>query len=151
MTDQPVDKAGCEDESLMDVMEKQNCAADILIVDDVHANVFLMENMLNDRYLVDSVESAAAMWKYLKHQMPKIILLDLMMPFENGFEILQKMKQDSNLSNIPVIVVSARDSREDVIKATKLGAIDYIAKPVDEAILKRKIGKYIGEGTERER
>ena len=131
---------------LVDIMAEQEKPADILIVDDVHANVFMMENMLNDRYIVHSVESAVGMWKYLKHRIVRLILLDLMMPFENGFEILEKLRADERLKKIPVVVVSAKDSRDDVIKATMLGAVDYIAKPVDEKILLKKVSKVIGEG-----
>ena len=136
---------------LVDIMAEQEKPADILIVDDVHANVFMMENMLNDRYIVHSVESAAGLWKYLKHKTVRLILLDLMIPFENGFEILEKLKADERLKKIPVVVVSAKDSRDDVIKATMLGAVDYIAKPVDEKILLKKVVKVIGEGELRSR
>lgn len=140
-----------EADRLVEIMSQQGEPADILIVDDVHANVFMMDNMLNDRYIVHSVESAAGMWKYLKHRDVRLILLDLMMPFENGFEILEKLKADDRLKKIPVIIVSAKDSRDDVIKVTMLGAVDYIAKPVDEKILLKKVVKVIGEGELRSR
>ena len=119
-------------------------SSDILIVDDVHANVFLLENLLADTYRVESVNKADAMWKYLKNTKPGLILLDLMMPDESGFDILQKMQADENLRTIPVIVVTARDSKSDVMKCLKLGAKDYIVKPVDENTLLKKIRNILG-------
>ena len=116
-----------------------NSSTDVLIVDDVRANIFLMETILSDTFKVESVQSAAMMWKRLNHHKPKVILLDLMMPYEDGFEVLKKLQQDENLKSIPVIVVSAKDAREDVVKALSMGAKDYIVKPVTEDLLLNKI------------
>ena len=115
--------------------------ADILIVDDVYANVFLMENILNDRFRVKGIGSGNELWSYLKVSKPKLILLDLMMPFENGFEILEKLKKNDNYRKIQVIVVSAKDTKTDVVAAFKLGAADYIVKPIEEKALIAKVLK----------
>ena len=116
----------------------------ILIVDDIHANVFLVESILTGDFFVLKAETASEMWRILKASPPDLILLDLMMPFESGFEILPKLKHDPMLTGIPVIVISARDSREDVLKAMSLGARDYIAKPVTEDVLLSKISMILG-------
>lgn len=115
---------------------------DILLVDDVHANIFLLESLLSDKYTTYSVNSAAKMWEYLETRKPKLILLDLMMPYENGFEILEKLKADQ-YKNVSVIVVSAKDVKTDVVKALQLGAVDYIVKPINENTLVPKIEKVI--------
>ena len=133
------DERKCVDSS------NNNIPADILIVDDVYANVFLIENMLSEYYCVASVDSANEMRRYLMHSKPKLILLDLMMPFEDGFSILERLAANEDLAKIPVIVVSARDSREDVLKAMRLGAADYVVKPVEETVLLAKIAKILGE------
>jgi CheY-like chemotaxis protein len=115
----------------------------IAVVDDVRANVFLVESILSEDYNVITAMSAAELWKYLQRKTPDLILLDLMMPYENGFEVLEKMKADPAMKKIPVIVVTAKDNREDVIKATKLGAADYITKPVKDDVLLTKISKVL--------
>lgn len=118
---------------------------DILIVDDVLANRFLVETMLSGSYICEGAGSAAEMWRTLMRKKPRLILLDLMMPFENGFETLARLKADPVNKQIPVIVVSARDSREDVVRAMGLGAVDYVVKPVEEGPLLRKIHKVLGD------
>lgn len=60
---------------------------------------------------------------------PNLILLDIMMPQMDGFEVLEKLKQDPATSNIPVIMLTARKSREDMQRARDLGAVEYITKP----------------------
>ncbi len=60
---------------------------------------------------------------------PSLILLDIMMPQMDGFEVLEKLKKDPATSNIPVIMLTARKSREDMQRAKDLGAVEYITKP----------------------
>jgi twitching motility two-component system response regulator PilG len=60
---------------------------------------------------------------------PSLILLDIMMPQMDGFEVLEKLKKDPATSNIPVIMLTARKSREDMQRARDLGAVEYITKP----------------------
>jgi CheY-like chemotaxis protein len=115
----------------------------ILIVDDVHANVYLVESILCDDFKVISAVNAAEMWRILKKKKPNLILLDLMMPYENGFDVLEKIKKNEELKKIPVIVVSAKDSKDDVVKALNLGAIDYISKPITEEVMISKVKKIL--------
>ena len=116
---------------------------DILIVDDIHANVYLIESMLSDKFTVASAESSEQIWVKLKVNPPRLVLLDIMMPFENGFQVLDKMKKNEAYMSIPVIVVSAKDSKDDVMKALSLGAVDYITKPIKEEVLIGKICKVL--------
>ena len=60
---------------------------------------------------------------------PKIILLDIMMPEMDGFEVLSEVMQHDQLKSIPVVMISARNQKEDVLKALKMGAKDFIVKP----------------------
>jgi CheY-like chemotaxis protein len=113
----------------------------VVVVDDIRANVFLIESILSEKFHVLSAPDAAEMWRLLQRKTPALILLDLMMPQENGFEVLEKMKADPVFSKIPVIVVTAKDTREDVMKAMKLGAVDFITKPVKDDILLAKVAK----------
>ncbi|MGD8353728.1 MAG: response regulator [Pseudomonadota bacterium] len=61
--------------------------------------------------------------------LPSLILMDIMMPEMNGFEVLERLKQDPATSKIPVIMLTARKSREDMQRAKDLGAVEYITKP----------------------
>ncbi len=61
--------------------------------------------------------------------LPSLILLDIMMPQMDGFEVLEKLKEDPETSNIPVIMLTARKSRDDMQRARDLGAVEYITKP----------------------
>ena len=130
-------------EDLLSKIKDYDGPPDILIVDDVRANVFLIESILSDRYRVRSVNSAEGMWKLLRSMKPRLILLDLMMPFENGFVCLEKLRESPEWRDIPVIVVTAKDTRTDVMNAMRLGARDYIVKPVDDEVLLGKIGKIL--------
>lgn len=130
-------------EDLLSKIRDYDGPPDILIVDDVRANVFLIESILSDHYRVRSVNSAEGMWKLLRSMKPGLILLDLMMPFENGFACLEKLRENPEWRDIPVIVVTAKDTRIDVMNAMRLGARDYIVKPVDDEVLLGKIRKVL--------
>jgi CheY-like chemotaxis protein len=114
------------------------------VVDDIHANVFMVESMLQDAFSVAGCENATEIWQVLKARHPRLLLLDIMMPFESGFSLLEKLSANEDYKDLPIIVVSAKDTREDVIKAMSLGANDYVVKPVKEDILKAKINKTLG-------
>jgi len=70
----------------------------------------------------EALEKASSM-------VPSLILLDIMMPQMDGFEVLEKLKEEPATSNIPVIMLTARKSREDMQRAKDLGAVEYITKP----------------------
>ena len=65
----------------------------------------------------------------LKEQIPDMILLDLMLPGEDGYSILEKLKKDENTRDIPIIMVTAKDAEYDKVKGLEAGADDYITKP----------------------
>jgi CheY-like chemotaxis protein len=69
-----------------------------------------------------------------------LILLDIMMPIMSGYEVLEHLKADPALRHIPVIVISAMDEIESVVRCVELGAEDYLAKPFNRVLLKARIG-----------
>lgn len=69
------------------------------------------------------------LWAALKEQIPDMILLDLMLPGEDGYSILEKLKKDENSRDIPIIMVTAKDAEYDKVKGLEAGADDYITKP----------------------
>ncbi|MEM7536439.1 MAG: adenylate/guanylate cyclase domain-containing protein [Chloroflexota bacterium] len=112
----------------------------ILIVDDTE----LVREMLTDRleyqgYGVDSVEDGFTALDRLQEESFDLILLDIMMPGMNGFQVLERLKADAKLRDIPVIVISAMDDRDSIVQGISMGADDYLSKPIDNLLLKARI------------
>lgn len=111
----------------------------VLIVDDTPFNVQLLLEFLNeseyDARVSESGENAVKIIPTLK---PDIILLDIMMPGMNGYQVLEQLNQDEETRDIPVIFMTALSETEDKLKGFRLGAVDYITKPLEhEEVLAR--------------
>ena len=81
----------------------------------------------------------------VKSYAPDVVLLDIMMPVMDGYEVLSRMKSDDATRNVPVIMLSAKRQREDVMKAVGLGAKDYLVKPVDFKRLLEKVERALAD------
>lgn len=104
----------------------------ILIVDDSATNNLLIQSILADQgYDAVIATNGKEALKYIYEEKFDLILLDIMMPKMNGFEVLEKLNDDSEKMRIPVIVITAKVETKDVKKAIELGAVDYIKKPID--------------------
>lgn len=102
----------------------------ILIVDDQPDNLRLLSTTLTDaRYKVKSAISAQMALIGLQTALPELILLDIMMPDMNGYQLCQQLKANTPTKEIPVIFLSALDDEADKLKAFDLGGVDYITKP----------------------
>lgn len=109
-------------------MDKKN----ILIVDDSETNLVLLEAILeDDGYNVEKAYSAKEAIVSLTKGIPHLILLDLLMPNENGFDLLKRLKSNGIFKSIPIIIVTAFANKENRIMAKELGAIDVIEKPIN--------------------
>lgn len=105
----------------------------ILVIDDTRLNIKLLTEILEDEgYDIYSASDGYTAIDIVREIMPDIILLDIMMPGIDGFEVCKLLKQDYDLKDIPIIMVTAKTDSSDVKKALELGAFDYIKKPVDE-------------------
>lgn len=101
----------------------------ILLVEDSKAIQQMYRNKLTfEQFLVLTADNGMEAIKILSQEKPDIILLDLMMPVVDGYKVLQVIKTDPKLSNIPVLVFSAKGQPEEVEKALNLGAAGYIVK-----------------------
>ncbi|MBE9040896.1 hybrid sensor histidine kinase/response regulator [Oscillatoriales cyanobacterium LEGE 11467] len=110
---------------------------EILVVDDELDNLKLLSRMLQDRgYCVRQAMSGELALKVCLRSPPDLILLDIMMPILNGYEVCEQLKADAILADIPVIFMSALGGGFDKAKAFKAGGVDYITKPfqIEEAI-----------------
>jgi len=105
----------------------------VLIIDDSETNLLLFESMfINDpRVEVLMRDNGKDVENYCLEHNPELIILDLMMPEVNGYEVMEILQNNENLKEIPVIIISALESQVDIKKGIEMGAIDYIVKPVD--------------------
>ena len=116
----------------------------VLIIDDSEVSLYLVKSVFEDDsdICIEIENNSKQAMSSIKKMKPDLILLDLMMPHIDGFEILVKLKADLELSKIPIIVISARQDKEATQMAFEYGAIDYITKPIDIKEIKTKIRKF---------
>lgn len=116
----------------------------ILVVDDSETNLVLLEAILEDEgFGVNIAFSVKEATEILNVNKPDLILLDLLMPNESGFDLLRKLKSNKDYSDIPVIIVTAFANKENSAMAIDLGAIDIIEKPIDIPQFLEKVNKAI--------
>lgn len=113
----------------------------ILIVDDAEINRSMLADMLTDQYSIleaaDGMEAISILEK--QHSEISLVLLDIMMPEMNGFEVLSIMTRSEWLRSVPVIMISAETSSSYIDQAYDLGATDYISRPFDEKTVQRRV------------
>ena len=114
-------------------------AGNILIVDDTPANLRLLSQMLTGQgYRVRAVTSGARAIESVKASPPDLILLDVMMPEMDGYQVCERLKADAETARIPIIFVSALDTAESKVRAFAYGGVDYVPKPFQpEEVLAR--------------
>jgi two-component system, cell cycle response regulator len=112
----------------------------ILVVDDVPDNVEILDARLTSRgYHVVTATNGQEALQRVHHDPPHLILCDVMMPVLDGFEVSRRIKQDGSLPFIPIILVTAKDTAEDVVEGLEAGADDYIAKPYNFKELEARV------------
>lgn len=116
----------------------------MLLVDDVKLNRTILAEYFKKDYTIVEADNGLAALKYLRKHASEvtIVLLDLIMPIMNGFEVMAKMKASKKLKNIPVIATSQTGGKMEV-KAFKLGADDFISKPYDKNVCCKRVENVI--------
>jgi putative two-component system response regulator len=113
----------------------------ILVVDDNEKNrEMLFRRLERLGYTVFVAEHGRAALDMMAMAKFDLVLLDVMMPELNGYEVLQRMKSDASLKDIPVIVISALDEIGSIVRCIEMGAEDYLPKPFDPVLLKARVG-----------
>lgn len=115
----------------------------ILVVDDSITTIQLINNILKDEFEVYFALNAADALKTVYDVMPDIILLDILMPDMNGYEVIKVLKNDSLTKEIPVIFITAIDNVNNEVKGLEAGAVDYITKPIIGALLKARVNTHV--------
>jgi two-component system, cell cycle response regulator len=118
--------------------------AQILVVDDVPANIKLLEAKLTSEYydVITAKDGFEAIAKTKEHK-PDLILLDVMMPGMDGFEACKKIKEDAEVSHIPIVMVTALSEKSDRLKGLEAGADDFLTKPINDVALFARVKSLI--------
>ena len=111
----------------------------ILAVDDEPANLLLLQRLLQPEYRVICSPNGQTALDILSQTAVDVVLLDIMMPRMNGYEVLKSIRANTTTSDIPVILVSAMSDAKDVAQGLEIGANDYITKPIDPDVTGARI------------
>ncbi len=115
----------------------------ILVADDMPSNVRSVCSILSDQYsMVFALNGQEALQQANKHH-PDLILLDIEMPEMDGYEACRRLKAQSETSSTPVLFLTAKDQIEHVIQGFEVGAVDYIQKPFEPAVLKARVNSQL--------
>jgi phosphoserine phosphatase RsbU/P len=123
-----------------DQVEKQT----VMVVDDTPANIKVLMEILKDEYrIVAAVNGQRALQLAASDPNPDIILLDVMMPEMDGYEVCTKLKTDVKIRDIPIIFVTAMSDTQDETKGFELGAVDYITKPISPPVVLARVKNHL--------
>jgi len=115
----------------------------ILIVDDEEINLNVLNGILSQKYTICTAKGGISALALTDQYMPDLILLDIIMPDMNGFEVITALKSFEKTKHIPIIVITALNSTEDEEKALKLGAADFISKPFNNTVVQSRVENHI--------
>ena len=115
----------------------------VLIVDDTPENIDVLKGILGGHYSIRAATNGLLALKIIEKQRPDLILLDVMMPEMDGYEVCRRLKADEATADIPVIFVTAKAETEDETAGFEIGAVDYITKPVTPAIVKSRVATHL--------
>jgi two-component system cell cycle response regulator DivK len=120
-----------------------NAVDDILIVDDNEMNRRLLEYILTQSgYRVRTAEDAASAVLAIEQARPRLVLMDLQLPGKSGLDLTRELKQDPRTREIAIVAVTAYAMSGDREKALAAGCEDYVAKPVDKAVLRKVVERW---------
>lgn len=115
----------------------------LLVIDDIPENLSLMYKLLKDDYKVKGANSGDKGLTIAANDKPDLILLDVMMPEMDGFEVCSYLKSNPSTKDIPVIFITAKNESIDERKGLELGAVDYITKPIVPEIVKARVKTHL--------
>lgn len=115
----------------------------ILVVDDIPSNVHVLSRILKDDYDIYFATDGEKALDLVQARMPDLVLLDIMMPGMDGFEVCRRIKADPATHDIPVIFISAKSEVEDETLGLEVGAIDFITKPISPPIVKARVRNHL--------
>ncbi|MCL1816995.1 MAG: diguanylate cyclase [Clostridiales bacterium] len=120
-------------------MEETKKKNSVLIVDDENMNILALSHILDPEYTVYAAKNGSKALAAAQKHLPDVILLDVIMPEMDGYEVISALKSSEATLNIPVIFVTGLNNVTDEEKGLSLGAVDYISKPFSPAIVKLRV------------
>ncbi|MBF0589734.1 MAG: response regulator [Magnetococcales bacterium] len=123
----------------------------ILIVDDMPANIKMLVHSLRGEFDISVATNGVNALRLTESGNPDLVLLDIMMPKMDGYEVCRRLKANPNTKNIPIIFITAMDEESDETKGLELGAVDYITKPFSLPIVQSRVRTHLGLKQARER
>ncbi len=131
-------------ENIENIENIENRKATILVVDDVPINIDILRQVLKDKYKVKIATNGPKALKIARSENPPdLILLDVIMPDMDGYQVCKLLKEDFKTSKIPVIFVSSKSETNDEIFGFEIGAVDYIAKPISAPIVLSRVRTHL--------
>ena len=128
-----------------DVSDKSQSAEVILVVDDNEMNRDVLSRRLKKKgFEVHLAEDGFEAMEWLDANQCDLVLLDIMMPRMSGVEVLEKVRETRDGTELPIIMATAKDSREDIVGALRLGANDYVTKPIDFPVVLARVNAQLG-------
>ena len=125
---------------LSEFYKESNMGSMVLIVDDEYIGRETLQSVLEgEGYELEMAENGLQAIEKAKKLLPDVILLDVMMPGMTGFEVCQRIRNDPQIAEIPIIILTALDDRESLLNALKAGADDFISKPFDRYELRARL------------
>ena len=115
----------------------------ILIIDDAPENIDVLGGVLSDYRRIVAINGHGALQKALSANPPDLILLDVMMPDMDGYEVCRRLKADERSKDIPVIFITAKGSEEDERRGFEVGGIDYISKPIKPSVVLARVKTHL--------
>ncbi|NOX26094.1 MAG: two-component system response regulator [Deltaproteobacteria bacterium] len=115
----------------------------VLVVDDTEENIDILVEALGDSYDVSVAMDGQAALEIAAADKPDLILLDIMMPGMDGYEVCRRLKQDKGTQKIPVVFLTAMSQDQDEARGLKLGAVDYITKPFNPQLVKARVNNHL--------
>jgi diguanylate cyclase (GGDEF)-like protein len=115
----------------------------ILIVDDMPSNIEVLNEILSDDYDILFATNGQDAVNLVKEQNPDLVLLDIIMPGMDGYEVLSQIKSDTKTADIPVIFVTGKTDEEDESRGLNAGVVDYIIKPIRNSIVKARVHNHL--------
>ena len=115
----------------------------ILIVDDTESNIDILVDILSDTWNLAVAMDGESALKIVQKDLPALILLDIMMPGIDGYEVCKRLKMNESTRQIPIIFLTAMAKEQDEAKGLALGAVDYVTKPFSPELVKSRVGNQL--------
>ena len=115
----------------------------VLVVDDAEANIDILVEALGSEYEVSVAMDGESALESVESELPDIILLDIMMPGMDGYEVCQRLKSDTKTAGIPIVFLTAMTDDENRTRGFELGAVAYITKPFEISEVKAVVKAHL--------